>query len=161
MPSHLGKSSSMPATNKKPPKDHVSIPQVYRKYVLIRWSGLPFPSPGDPPDPGMEPRSPAWQAGLLLLGPPQPFPESPKKSWSLRLHGLPVNLPSFKNPPALSGAGSLLGWADTLILHECSRPLSCHYEMLVTIHWRLFWAGNAAAWSPDPQRSRCFPTKTF
>ena len=23
------------------------------------WSGLPFPSPGDPPDPGMEPMSPA------------------------------------------------------------------------------------------------------
>ena len=23
------------------------------------WSGLPFPSPGDLPDPGMEPRSPA------------------------------------------------------------------------------------------------------
>ena len=24
-----------------------------------RWSGLPFPSPGDLPDPGIEPRSPA------------------------------------------------------------------------------------------------------
>ena len=23
------------------------------------WSGLPFPSPGDPPDPGIEPRFPA------------------------------------------------------------------------------------------------------
>ena len=23
------------------------------------WSGLPFPSPGDLPDPGIEPRSPA------------------------------------------------------------------------------------------------------
>ena len=90
------------------------------------WSGVPLPSPGDPPDPGMEPGSPAWQAGLLLRGPPQPFPESPNKSWSLRLHGPPVHLPSFKNPPALGGAGSPLGWADALILHECSRPLSCH-----------------------------------
>ena len=26
------------------------------------WSGLPFPSPGDLPKPGMEPRSPALQA---------------------------------------------------------------------------------------------------
>ena len=26
------------------------------------WSGLPFPSPGDLPDPGITPRSPAWQA---------------------------------------------------------------------------------------------------
>ena len=25
------------------------------------WSGLPFPSPGDLPDPGTEPESPAWQ----------------------------------------------------------------------------------------------------
>ena len=24
------------------------------------WSGLPFPSPGDLPDPGIEPRSPVW-----------------------------------------------------------------------------------------------------
>ena len=30
------------------------------------WSGLPFPSPGDLPDPGMEPRSPALQADALL-----------------------------------------------------------------------------------------------
>ena len=26
------------------------------------WSGLSFPSPGEPPDPGMEPGSPALQA---------------------------------------------------------------------------------------------------
>ena len=26
------------------------------------WGGLPFPSPGDPPNPGMEPRSSALQA---------------------------------------------------------------------------------------------------
>ena len=30
------------------------------------WSGLPFPSPGDLPDPGIEPGSPALQAGSLL-----------------------------------------------------------------------------------------------
>ena len=29
------------------------------------WSGLPFPSPGDLPDPGMEPGSPALQADSL------------------------------------------------------------------------------------------------
>ena len=31
------------------------------------WSGLPFPSPGDLPDPGTEPRSPALQAILYQL----------------------------------------------------------------------------------------------
>ena len=30
------------------------------------WSGLPFPSPGGRPDPGIEPESPASQAELLL-----------------------------------------------------------------------------------------------
>ena len=30
------------------------------------WSGLPFPSPGDLPDPGIKSRSPALQADSLL-----------------------------------------------------------------------------------------------
>ena len=30
------------------------------------WSGLPFPSPGDLPDPGVKPRSPAFQVDSLL-----------------------------------------------------------------------------------------------
>ena len=38
------------------------------------WSGLPFPSPGDLPDPGIKPGSPALQADSLpteLWGKPQ------------------------------------------------------------------------------------------
>ena len=31
------------------------------------WSGLPFPSPGDLPNLGIEPRSPALQADSLLI----------------------------------------------------------------------------------------------
>ena len=34
------------------------------------WSGLPFPSPGDFPNPGIEPRSPALQADALTSEPP-------------------------------------------------------------------------------------------
>ena len=34
-------------------------------------SGLPFPSPGDLPDPGIEPRSPALQADALPSEPPR------------------------------------------------------------------------------------------
>ena len=34
------------------------------------WSGLPFPSPGDLPYPGIEPGSPALQADTLPSGPP-------------------------------------------------------------------------------------------
>ena len=35
------------------------------------WSGLPFPSPGDLPDPGIEPRSLALQADALTSEPPE------------------------------------------------------------------------------------------
>ena len=34
------------------------------------WSGLPFPSPEDLPDPGIEPRSPALRADTLPSEPP-------------------------------------------------------------------------------------------
>ena len=34
------------------------------------WSGLPFPSPGDLPDAGIEPGSPTLQAGALTSAPP-------------------------------------------------------------------------------------------
>ena len=34
------------------------------------WSGLSFPSPGDLPDLGIEPRSPALQADALPSEPP-------------------------------------------------------------------------------------------
>ena len=34
------------------------------------WSGLPFPSPGDLPNPGIEPGSPTLQADALLSEPP-------------------------------------------------------------------------------------------
>ena len=34
------------------------------------WSGLPFPSPGDLPNPGTEPGSPALQANSLPFEPP-------------------------------------------------------------------------------------------
>ena len=42
------------------------------------WSGLPFPSPGDLPDPVTKPVSLALQADSLLSEPPgkPPFPES-------------------------------------------------------------------------------------
>ena len=35
------------------------------------WSGLPFPSPGDVPNPGVELVYPAWQVGSLPQGSPK------------------------------------------------------------------------------------------
>ena len=34
------------------------------------WSGLPFPTPGDLPDPGIKPGSPALAGGFLTTEPP-------------------------------------------------------------------------------------------
>ena len=34
------------------------------------WSGLPFPSPGDLPDPGIEPGSPSLRVDALASEPP-------------------------------------------------------------------------------------------
>ena len=34
------------------------------------WGELPFPSPGDLPDPGIKPGSRAWQVDSLLTEPP-------------------------------------------------------------------------------------------
>ena len=39
------------------------------------WSGLPFPSPGDLPDPGIKPRSPTFQADALPAEPPGKVPQ--------------------------------------------------------------------------------------
>ena len=63
------------------------------------WSGMPFPSPGHLPNPGIEPRSPTLQADSLPTEPPGK-PKSERESCSfmsdsLRPHGLysPWNFP--------------------------------------------------------------------
>ena len=43
---------------------------VYEISQQAYWSGLPFPSPGYLPDPGIEPWSPALEAGTLTSEPP-------------------------------------------------------------------------------------------
>ena len=52
------------------------------------WSELPFPSPGDLPDPEIEPRSPALQADSLLS-------EPPRKPHSM-LYPLYIHMPFWK-----------------------------------------------------------------
>ena len=47
---------------------HVPLPVEFSRHEY--WSGQPFPSPGDLPDPGIKPRSLALQADSLLSEPP-------------------------------------------------------------------------------------------
>ena len=50
---------------------------VYGISQARNWSGLPFPPPGDHPDPGIEPRSPALQADSLPAEPQgKPLPRA-------------------------------------------------------------------------------------
>ena len=46
------------------------VPQSVEFSRQEYWSGLPFPSPGDLPNPGVEPGSPALQADALPSEPP-------------------------------------------------------------------------------------------
>ena len=46
-------------------------PQSVEFFRQEYWSGLPFPSPGDLPNPGIEPGSPALQADALPSEPPR------------------------------------------------------------------------------------------
>ena len=56
------------------------------------WSGLPFPSPGDLPNPGIEPRSPELQADFLLSAPPgKSTKEERIKSVELNTEGDDIN----------------------------------------------------------------------
>ena len=57
------------------------------------WSGLPFPSPGDLPDPGTDPESPASQADSL----PTELSRKPvaKVSGFLYISGLKVSVSRF------------------------------------------------------------------
>ena len=43
------------------------------------WSGLPFPSPGDLPNPGIKPGSPSLQGDSLLSKPPGKPPRNANK----------------------------------------------------------------------------------
>ena len=66
------------------------------------WSGLPFPSPGDLPNPKIEPRSPALQANS--------FPHSVRWEWlclpfisvGAENHGSSVTFPRSPNPNVTS-----------------------------------------------------------
>ena len=49
------------------------------------WSGLPFPSPGDLADPGIEPGSPAFQADALT----SELPGKPPKDYNLFFSVIP------------------------------------------------------------------------
>ena len=51
------------------------------------WSGFPFPPPGDLPDPGIEPMSPALAGGFFTTEPPGKL-----YMWNLKKKNVQMNL---------------------------------------------------------------------
>ena len=58
------------------------------------WSGLPFPSLGYIPDPGIEPASPAWQVDSLLL---KHLENPPGNSPAMKIPAVALELPILNN----------------------------------------------------------------
>ena len=84
------------------------------------WSGFPCPSPGDVPDPGIEPRSPALQADASPSEPP----------------GKPLQLPSEVSMDILI-LPYRAGITEVLCLVQgCPAPaLYSHCVSPVELHW--------------------------
>ena len=115
---------------------------------LEYWSGQPFPPPGDLPNSGIEPRSPALQADSLPAEPPgkpkntgvgtqsllqRIFPTQELNCGLLRCRWILYQLscqgrPAVKNPPANAGEkrdlGSISG-SGRSPGGEHSNPLQC------------------------------------
>ena len=89
------------------------------------WSGLPFPSPGDLPDPGVEPSSPALWTDAL---PPEP----PGSRW---LFPTPRDLPNPGIEPAL--CLPFLLHCQQVLYHQCHLGSPTYY---CTIYYVYFWS---------------------
>ena len=84
------------------------------------WSGLPFPSPGDLPNAGIEPWSPAFQADALTSEPPE------KQHWASLVAQTVKRLPAMWETQVRS-----LGREDPL-----EKEMATHSS---TVAWRIPW----------------------
>ena len=103
------------------------------------WNGLPFPSPGDLPDPGIEPRFPALQADSL----PTELQGKPKKECSRREKGMNsigsvIRVSFVMNPSLQEGFEGSTGnfQEDKMGSQRSLLILIDHYAQL---YWRILW----------------------
>ena len=78
------------------------------------WSGWPFSSPGDLPDPGIEPRSHAFQADSLASEPPG----KPASMW-IHIHISPLS-ESRTSTSSFQDSGGLTGGCDFIKPHPAA-----------------------------------------
>ena len=101
------------------------------------WIGLPFPSPGDLPDPGIEPRSSALQADALPS-------EPPRKPIHWRL-ALKIIMPTcWCTMGDISGMFKMIDFSqDISFLAKISVAISDYFELaLKTKEAKIFLANN-------------------
>ena len=112
---------------------------------LEYWSGLPCPPPGDLPDPGIEPRSPALQADSLLSEP----------SWGLfmfleRTRTLNFNIQySVSAEKAMAPHSSIVAWKipwveepgrlQSMGLWKVGHDWATSLSLFTFMHWRRKW----------------------
>ena len=102
------------------------------------WSGSPFPSPGDPPNPGIEPRYPPLKADSYQLshkGNPRilewvAYPFSSRSSWLRNLTGFFSNWAIREANPITQATlnlrkQDLVATEDTNISSHKSSPFRC------------------------------------
>ena len=116
------------------------------------WSGLPFPSPGDLPDPGIEPRSSALQADSL-----------PTELWGkpdLCIDPLYRRVQLIYTSLWLIGKFSSLSTICLPGWQVLARPLLVRNITVCLLHWgssscSWWWrAGKEGAWPEEPTKCR-------
>ena len=124
--------------------------------VIVRlqpnWSGLPFPSPGDLPNPGIKPGSPELQADALSFEPPEKKAKSTANQLCLSSFCLSVGqifvepppwLAVIKNPPAHVG--------DSGSIFESERspgPMKWNEIHSSILAWKIPWTEEHGGYSP-------------
>ena len=73
------------------------------------WSGVPFPSPGDLPNPGIEPGSPALEADALTSEPPGKTELGSASALFKISHRAPTLPEEYVSPLKGEGAGDQKG----------------------------------------------------
>ena len=94
------------------------------------WSGMPFPPPGDLPDPGSNLHLLHWQADSLSLSPlGSPYINTHTYTWASLI------AQSVKNRPAMQETWvGFLGWEDPL-----EKEMATHSSILA---WRIPWTAE-------------------
>ena len=102
------------------PCSRIQVSSVYGIFQAKYWSGLPFPSPGDLPDPGIEPGLPHCIPSFSLFL--QRSPSLDRLGMAQRLKRLPTRQETQVQS---------LGWEDLL-----EKEMATHSSILA---WRIPW----------------------